>query len=69
MKQCLDTVMRYAALLAIVGLILQLGRLIERLERVELIAAEYTQGVKMQGTITRSEYIELRDIHVRDGDL
>jgi hypothetical protein len=56
-------------LFTLCGCLVQLGRVMERLERVERAATSYVQTVEMQGVVTRLEYQQLRDIHVRAGDI
>lgn len=55
--------------LGLIGLLVQTGRILERLDRVEEIAADYAQTTMMQGSVTRAEYSELWKIHARKGDL
>ncbi len=69
MKKYLSMMIQSGLLLAALGMVVQLGRILERLDHVEDIAAEYIQVNKMQGTVSRDEYMELRDFHVRNGDL
>jgi hypothetical protein len=60
---------RVVGALALLAVLIQTGRILERLDRVEGIASDYMQTIKMQGTVTQGQYQELRDIHVRAGDL
>jgi hypothetical protein len=53
------------ATIALIGVFVRTGRILERLERIE---RDYYQGI-MEGTVSRTEFQELRDIHVRAGDI
>lgn len=66
--------------LGILGALIQAGRVIERLERIEKKVdnhvGEYQKTILFQGFVTRTEYVDLRKmvydhraIHIADGDL
>ena len=59
-------VLNIAIAIGVLGGLIGIGRILERLDDVE---AAYAQTIQMQGTVSRSEYHELRDIHVRAGDM
>ena len=69
MKQIWLVIERVLALLAIIGLFIQTGRILERLDHVEDIAVEAEQTRVYSPRVTHDQYMELRDIHVREGDL
>ena len=73
---CVISLIGSGLLIALILGLVQVGRMLERLEDVEEAARSYVQTIEMQGTISRDEYRdileglrELRDIHVREGDL
>ena len=69
MKTWLPALMKVLNVAVAAGVLyglIQMGRILERLDDVESV---YAQTIRMQGTVSLDDFQELRDIHVRNGDI